>query len=103
MPEQAPTALPRSQRFGGPGDDIARSFFTDNDLALAPEEYVARHAHEWGSFSFHEYRYDNAPLGAWVKRVGELLFADGEVERCRLQYLTPNELAAVRAYEAEDF
>ena len=103
MPEPASATLSQSQRFAGPGDELARAFFTADDLALAPEEYIARHAHEWGCFSFHEYGYDDASLGAWVKRVGELLFADGEVERCRSQYLTPDELAAVRAREAEDF
>ena len=103
MNEHAPTAMPKSERFAGPGDEVARRFFTAEDLALSPEEYVARNAQEWGCFSFHEYPYQDAALGRWVKGVGELLFADGEVERCRRQYLTSDELAAVRARQAEDF
>lgn len=85
------------------GDWIAGQFFGPDALALSPEEYVARNAHNWGGFSFHEYSYRDPALGAWVKRVGELMFTHGEQERCRLQHLTPEELAEVRARQAEDF
>ncbi len=93
----------RAERDRHEGDWIAGQFFTPSDLVLSPEEYVARNAHEWGCFSLHEYSYRDPVLGAWVKRVGELLFTDGGVERCRLQFLTPDELAVVRARGAEAF
>lgn len=90
-------------RFDHEGDWIARQMFSEADLRLSPEEYAARHAHEWGCFSYHLYRYRDPVLGEWVRRLGEILFTDGEVERCRRLYLTPEELEAVRQHEAEGF
>ena len=90
-------------RFDEDGGWIARQFFTPDDLRLPPEEYVARHAHEWGCFSFHLYRYDDAELGAWVRRVGELLSAEGEVDRCRQRFLNANEFADVLRQVAAGF
>ncbi len=103
MDEHTPDSGSGQNRAAEPGDEIARTMFSPDELGLSPDEYVARHAQEWGCFSFHEFRYADDALGAWVRRVGELLFADGEVERCRLQFLTPGELAAIRAREAEAF
>jgi hypothetical protein len=88
-------------RFNEEGDWIARQFFAPEDLRLSPEEYVARHAHALGCFAFHGYRYRDPALGAWVRRVGELLSTEGEVERCRQQFLSAEELATVRRQEAE--
>jgi hypothetical protein len=88
--------------FNEEGDWIARQFFSVADLQMSPEEYAARHAHEWGCFSFHRYRYQDPALGAWVRRLGEILLTDGEVERCRRRLLTPEELARVRRREGED-
>ena len=68
-----------------------------------PEEYAARFAHLWGCFSLHEYRYHDTALGAWVRRLGEIFFTDGEVERCRQHFLTPGELARVQEEEAQGF
>jgi hypothetical protein len=90
-------------RFDYEGESILRQFFSPDDLRLHPEEYVARHSHEWGCFSFHFYRYGDVELGNWIRSVGELLFKDGEVERCRMLYLTPTELAEVRCRESEGF
>ncbi len=92
---------PRQVRFAEDGDWIARRFFSADDLRLSPEEYVARHAHALGSFSFHFYRYADPTLGQWVGRVGELLTADGEIERCQERYLSPRELDAVRQQQAD--
>ncbi|MBX9585157.1 MAG: hypothetical protein K2X87_33030 [Gemmataceae bacterium] len=101
MTADAPAAA--DDRFDQEGDWIARQFLSDADLRLTPEEYVARHAHEWGCFSYHLYPYRDPVLGTWVRRVGELLSTDGEVERCRAEFLTPAELAEVRRQEAEGF
>jgi hypothetical protein len=90
-------------RFNHEGDSVARQFFSEADLQMSPEEYAARHAHEWGCFSFHRYRYQDPVLGAWVRRLGEILFTDGEVERCQQKFLAPEELAEIRREEAEGF
>jgi hypothetical protein len=97
------TSATSDSRFDGEGDWLARQFFTPADLQLSPEEYAARYAHWWGCFSFHLYRYRDPVLGAWVRHLGEILFAEGEVERCRLRFLTPDELATVRKQEAEEW
>lgn len=83
------------------GDWIAQQFFSAEDLRLSPEEYVARHAHAVGCFSLHLYRYRDPALGAWVRRVGELLSSKDEVERCRRRFLSAEEQAEVRRQEAE--
>jgi hypothetical protein len=90
-------------RFDEEGDGIVQQFFSPEDLQMSPEEYAARHAHEWGCFSFHLYRYRDRALGAWMHRLSEILFTEGELERCRQRFLTPEELEAVRKKEAEDF
>ncbi len=95
-----PTA-PAKDRFAEDGDWVARRFFSPDELRLSPEEYVARHAHALGSFSFHFYHYADPALGLWVRRVGELLTADGEIERCQELYLSPGELDAVRRQQAD--
>jgi hypothetical protein len=87
----------------GEGDWVVRQFFSDTDLQMSPEEYAARHAQRWGCFSFHQYRYNDRVLGEWVRQLGEILFTDGEVERCRRQILKPDELAEVLRQEAQEF
>ena len=83
--------------------DYERKFFSDEDLSLSPEEYAARHGHEWGCFSFHLYRYRDPALGAWVRRVGEILDSAAELEQCRARHLTAQELADIRQQESEGF
>jgi hypothetical protein len=96
-------ALPSmDSRFTEEGDWIAQHFFSPADLQSSPEEYVARHAHALGCFSFHLYRYRDAALGVWVRRVGEILSADGEVERCRERFLSREELATTRQQQSEE-
>jgi hypothetical protein len=97
------TSTSSDSRFSEEGDWIAQQFFTPTALRMSPEEYAARHAHALGCFSFHFYRYRDPALGAWVRRVGEILSTQGEVERCRQQFLSPEELADVQRQAAEDF
>jgi hypothetical protein len=92
-----------NRRFNEEGDGIAQQFFSPIDLRMPPEEYAARGAHLIGCFTLHLYQYRDPALGAWVRRLGEILFTEGEVERCRQQFLTPDELATVRKEEAEGF
>ena len=101
MTPHAATSAPG--RFDEEGDWIARQFFSPADLQLSPEEYAARHAHSLGCFSFHFYRYRDAALGAWVRRVSEILSTEGEVERFQEQFLAPEELAMVRRQRADGF
>jgi hypothetical protein len=90
-------------RFDEEGDWIVRQFFSEADLALSPEEYAARHAHNWGCFSYHRYRFRDQALGAWVRRLGEIFDSEEELERCQQRFLTPEELAAVRRRASEEF
>jgi len=85
------------------GDWIARQFLSPEDLQQSPEEYAARHAHLWGCFSLHQYRYTDPQLGAWVHRLGEILSSQEEIERCRRRFLTPEQLAAIRREQADSF
>ena len=85
------------------GDWIVKQFVSPEDLRKEPEEYVARHAHLLGTFSFHFHRFDDPELEAWVRRVGELLGSERDVERCRERFLSPDELAVVRRQAADDF
>ncbi len=101
MTDKAPT--PSRTRSDEEGDWIAQQFFSPADLQLSPEEYAARHAHALGCFSFYQFRYRDPTLGAWVRRLGEILASEEEVERCRQRFLTPEELAVVRKQEAEGF
>jgi len=94
---------PSEGRFNQEGDWIARQFFSSKDLQVPPEEYAARHAERWGCFSFHRYRYRDPALAGWIGRLAEILFSEGELERCRQRFLTPEELAEVRRQEAEAF
>lgn len=93
-----PTDLSKTE-----GDALVRQFFSPADLQMSPEEYAARHAHEWGCFSYHQYHYRDPLLGAWVRRLGEILFNEEELERYRLRFLTPDEWAKVRKQAAEEF
>jgi hypothetical protein len=90
-----------TERFNQEGDWIARQFFSPADLQLSPEEYAARGGHLFGCFAIHRYRYRDPVLGAWVRRLGEILGDAGELERCRQLFLTPEELAEVQRQEAE--
>lgn len=92
---------PSNTRFDEEGDWIAQQFFSPSELRLAPEEYVARHVHALGNFSFHFYRYHDPALGAWVRRVGEILSTDGEIERCQERFLSPEEVTAARQQQSE--
>jgi hypothetical protein len=96
-------SIPVFDRSTEEGDWTARQFFSPADLLLSPEEYIARHAHLVGCFALHRFRYRDAELGAWVRRVGELFFSENDIDRCRALFLTPAELEEVQRREAEGF
>lgn len=99
----ADTAHPSDDRFHEEGDWLARQFLSPTDLQMSPEEYAAGHAHLWDCFSLHLHPYHDPVLGAWVRRLGEILGTEGEVERCQSRFLTPEQLANVRRQEASGF
>ena len=43
-------------------------------LDMTPEEYAAKHGHEWFCFSFDDYRYADPELDRWIQRLGDILF-----------------------------
>jgi hypothetical protein len=91
-----------NERFSEEGDWLARQFFSPADLRLSPEEYAARHAHQIGLFSLHRHPYRDPALGAWVRRVGEILDSEEELNRCQRRFLSTAELADVQQEEPED-
>jgi hypothetical protein len=80
-------------------DDAVKGLFPYK--VMSPEEYAARHGHGFGCFSFHLHRYRDPEIGAWVRRLGEILEDSREMERCRRKHLTPAEYAQVQR-EIED-
>src|SRR5437867_335663 len=83
------------------GDWIARQFFSQADLEMAPEEYAARHAHLWGCFSLHLHQYRDPDLAIWVRRLAEIFSSEAEMERCRRRFLSSAELAEASRQKAE--
>ena len=72
----------------------------------SPEEYAARHAHEWVSFSFDDYRFCDERLDAWIQRLGDIFFRRNgapSLHDLRRRFLTEEELAAVAQREGEEF
>lgn len=77
-------------------EQLARERFPYREQT--PEEYAARHAHQWVSFSFDDYRYSDPELDAWVARLGDILFrrtGAPSLEALRNQFLTPLERKAL--------
>ncbi|HYM59457.1 MAG TPA: hypothetical protein VEZ11_01050, partial [Thermoanaerobaculia bacterium] len=63
-------------------------------IAMSPDEYAARHAHQWYCFSFDDYRYSDPGLDRWVQRLGDILFErDGapSIDELRARYLSEDE------------
>ena len=71
------------------------------DREMSPEEYAARHGHEHYLFSFHNYQYENAILNEWIQQLAAIFFTPGALDRCREQFLTPEEISTVKAIEQE--
>ena len=63
-----------------------------------PEEYAARSAHLWGSFSFDDFRYSDPVLDAWIARLGDIFFqrpGAPSLQSLRERLLTPAERKAI--------
>lgn len=71
-----------------------------------PEEYAARHFHEWMTFSFDDFRYSDPELNAWIARLGQIFFkrpGAPSIEELRARFLTPQEIEAILEREQEAF
>ena len=75
----------------------------DTPLSITPAEFAARHAHEFLCFGYHIHNWADERFHRWIKELGAILFDRERLERCRLQYLTPEELAYVRQREKDEF
>ena len=68
---------------------------------MSPDEYAARHAHQWDCFSFDDYRYSDPMLDAWIQRLGDILFrrpGAPSLDDLRLRYLTREERGAIEPF-----
>jgi hypothetical protein len=73
---------------------------------MTPEEFAARFSQEIACFSWHTYRFSDPELDAWITRLSQILFQEPgapSIESLREQFLTPQEIEAVRAREQEEF
>jgi hypothetical protein len=66
---------------------------------MSPEEYVARHSHEYVLAGPLGYRYDDPAFDAWIGAVADLLHDRTSVVRLRQQHLSPSEIQAAERYE----
>ena len=83
-------------------EEAARDLFP---VELSPEEYAARHAHEWACFSFDDYQYSDPRLDAWIQRLGEILFqrtGAPAIAELRARFLTSSEIAEIERRSKED-
>lgn len=79
----------------------ARDLFPYRDVTA--EEYAAREGANWLCFSFGNYVYSDPELNEWIHTLDDVFFTPGRMDEVRQEWLTPEELAAVRARTDEDF
>ena len=71
-------------------------------VTQSPEEYAARNAHLWVSFSFDDYRYRDPFLNTWIQRLGDIFFGRNgapSISELREKYLTLEERQDLEAEE----
>jgi len=71
-------------------------------VTQSPEEYAARNAHLWVSFSFDDYRYRDPVLNTWIQRLGDIFFGRNgapSISKLREKYLTLEERQHLEAEE----
>ena len=75
-------------------------------LEMSAEEFAARFGHQFATFNFDNYRYRTSGMTEWVDRLSAFFFADDLSTRLRAareQYLTPEEIERVEAFERDPF
>src|SRR5687767_3258603 len=96
MPDGTPLPLASEEQ-----EKHALSLFR---LDLSPEEYAARHAHEFMTFSFGRWSYRHPGMTEWVQELDAFFFAPDLLTRLRAvreRYLSPAEIEAVEAHERD--
>ena len=71
---------------------------------MTPEEYAARHAHQWLCFSFDDYRYTDPALQQWIHRLGDIFFqreSTPTIEELRARHLNDDERRKIEQEIAE--
>jgi len=72
-------------------------------ITQTPEEYAARNAHLWISFSFADYRYRDPALNTWIQRLGDIFFGRNgapSISELREKYLTLEERQRIESEES---
>lgn len=75
----------------------------EDALSMSPEEFVARYAHR--RFLVENCRWSRCvdpELECWIRRFKELIWDPTAVERCREDYLPPEECDRLRELEMKD-
>jgi len=70
---------------------------------ISPEEFVARRSHGIMTFSLDRYDHGDPEVNSWMQRVGALLRDAEATDRCRREWLTHEEYAAVQGALAMGF
>ena len=76
------------------------------NLELSPEEFAARHGHEFAMFNFHTRTYKTPGMNEWIRQLAELFFAPdlpARLKKLRAKYLTADEIRGVEEYERAPF
>ena len=81
------------------GDEAIKAHFRYK--TMSPEEYAARVSHTVGCYNYHTFQYRDPEVGAWARRLGEILTDPDEADRCRREHLTPAEYQRVQERIAE--
>ena len=74
------------------------------DFSIPPEEFAARHYHEFHQFSFSQYKYADPAIDAWIQRLGEIFFAPNNYEivsQYRSWFLTEAEIRELQIKDEE--
>ncbi len=77
---------------------IAKSLREDYMIdTMSPEEYAGRYSHGMLCFGLHTINYDDPELEDWLTRLAHILRDEEHVEKLREKYLSPDELAKIKA------
>lgn len=68
---------------------------------MPADEWAARNAHLFGSFSLDQYSYANPALDEWVSELGRVLNSHEALANARHRYPTPEERAEIAQEELE--
>jgi hypothetical protein len=70
---------------------------------MGAEEYAAREAHNWASFSYDNYIYKNKELNEWLHTLGDIFYGKNKVNEARKKHLTEEEIKSIEKIQNEPF